>query len=190
MNAYSRQPKLSLVSDLPSETPTKFSAADYLQLGHASRRSMRVELGNGYIEMVDGVLFRAIDSRGEGVRALMRMLVGGGLTGDTPARCFEGEAIGRQNLDISLENALLEAARQLDESRRRPADPRPRKQRERPLAHIISPNDAIELGLTAVLSKDYRAAYQAFCRARELGDRSALVRGNLDRLAELMAAQP
>ena len=93
-----------LLSVVPSRlTPTEFSAADYLQLGCANRRTLRVELTDGYIEMSSGQLHGAYDSDGTGMPALLRLLTRGGLTGATKARCFEAKSLGDKNLDVELE---------------------------------------------------------------------------------------
>ena len=184
MSSRQQAPKLLLVPSALGESsiPTEFSAADYLQLGRAGRRTIRVEVGDGTIDMVEGALARATDPMGEGVDALLRLLVDGGLTGHTKARCFEGETSALKNLDIDLENALLEAARLLDE-RDRSSDTADTPPIE------VSANtapEAIELGISAVLHKEYAFAYAAFSRAFELGDSSELVCSNLERLANLL----
>ena len=178
--------KLALVHPEAGEAPTEFSAADYLQLGRANGRTFRVEVGDGYIDMVDGVLHRAADLQGEGTEALMRLLIAGGLSGTAAARCFEGRAPGPKNLHIEVENALLEAARLLDEARRA-ADANPSEPPEPSTPRFESSAEAVEAGITAVLQKDYPTAYAAFQSAAELGDTSAVVRINLERLKSLVA---
>ena len=179
-----KAPKLLLIPSILGEgpVPTEFSAADYLQLGRAGRRTIRVEVGDGAIEMVDGTLARAVDHLGEGIDALLRLLVDGGLTGNARARCFEGEIGALKNLDIDLENALLEAARILDERERSTEEVPP----ELPEIPATVAPEAIELGISAVLRKEYDFAFAAFSRARELGDESELVTSNLERLASLL----
>lgn len=193
-------PHLEIVAG-PPETPTAFSAADYLQLGHAGRRTFRVEVGRGYIDLVEGTLHAAVDDEGSGGAALLRLLVDGGLTGTQPARCFEGPPAGEKNLDIEVENALLEAARRVDETGHggEPTGtltsdieqafdgfvPARGHDEDRP-APLDTDVDPVEAGLSAVLRKDYRAAHAAFSRAADLGDDSPMVRANIDRLASIL----
>ena len=185
MSKPSMQPKLTIVPPQPSPAPTEFSAADYLQMARAGRRSVRVEVGTGTIEMLKGELHRAVDHRGEGVDALLRLLKSGGLTGT--ARCFDLHRSEARNVDLDLETALLEAARQLDEAERGPhttdlveSEPEPLMPSE------TDPRAAIETGIAAVLMKDYQTAYQAFRRASELGDASSVVTTNLSRLKDML----
>ncbi len=188
MNAGTYSPKLRLLTSPATQPPpTEFSAADYLQLGRVGRRTIRIEVGTGAIEMVEGTLCRAFDQRGEGLDALFRLLVGGGLTGQAQARCYEGDTHGPRNLDIDLENALLEAARRLDESARDHVVP---PSAASPSIEADNAAEAVEIGVCAVLAKDYERAYAAFFRAHALGDSSGLVTANLERLAGLLGRPP
>ena len=108
----------------------------------------------------------------------MRLLSDGGLTGATPARCVQGGVIGAKNLHLSVDRALLEAAKRLDEEgRRADSDDNFDHEAER----------AVEAGLKAVLRRDYESARAAFERAEALGESSALVKTNLQRLRGLLA---
>lgn len=188
MNVGTYSPKLRLLTPpLVEAPPTEFSAADYLQLGRAGRRTIRIEVGTGAIEMVEGTLCRAFDQLGEGLDALFRLLVGGGLTGHAKARCYEGDTYSPRNLDIDLENALLEAARRLDESARDDMAP---ASVGAPSVDVDNAAEAVEIGVLAVLNKEYDRAYAAFHRAYALGDSSGLVTTNLERLAGLLGRPP
>lgn len=110
---------LALVKKGPDEL-AEFSAADYLQIAAAGRRTLRVEVvGSGVIDVVEGVLWAAQDDQGRGFEALMRILIDGGLAGTRSARCYaHAGGAGDRQMQVDVGNALLEAARRQDEQDR------------------------------------------------------------------------
>ena len=147
--------------------------------------------------MVDGELYAASDTFGEGTDALMRLLIFGGLSGEARARCFEGSTFGARTVDLELENALLEAARRLDETHRSPTPeatgPATLPSESGPPGtdglEALTAQEALEVAVAAVLDKNYGTARSAFRRAQTLGEDSTLVRSNLRQLDRLVATR-
>ena len=174
--------RLELVHTRPQLELAEFSAADYIQLACAGRRTLRVDVVEvGVIDIVSGELWNAEDEHGEGLDALIRILIRGGLSGAALARCYRLDASGPRKLEIDAGGALLEAARQCDEKARAERRVQPRRETEPSESRL---SDAA-LGVEALLRRDYSAALALFRRAQASGDESSIVLGNLQRLAEM-----
>ncbi len=175
-------------------TTTAFSAIDYLQLARFGMRTLRIIVeGLGELQVVEGQLYAAKDDLGDGFDALMRILIGGGM-GPARARCVDELALVSTNLDIGVEEAILEAARRLDEG----AGPVVLGEHdltfvwdfdvESPpdVADELEHFDAVERGIEALLDGEYHAAREAFRQAQTKGTQLGLVQANLARLDQIL----
>lgn len=159
-----------------------FSLTDYLQLASLGKRSVIVSVQqdevSGEIVVRDGEAWFAKDRSGEGEDAFRRLLVGGGLRRDLPARCRPLRAgFVPRNIHAPLESLLLDTARRWDEQGG---------------ASLAIPEDGdshfevfFDEGIEALLRKDYGEALAAFSAAAQLRPADLLVRANLERLAAL-----
>ncbi|MEL6183654.1 MAG: hypothetical protein AAFU79_03450 [Myxococcota bacterium] len=166
---------LVLVPFEDQRSSASFSAAEYLQLAAQTRRTVRVTVGSlGHVDVRAGDPWHAEDAEGSGPAAFERLMAAGGLDGSVAARCLDIaiEDLGAEGLDLSLDGALLEAARIMDETQGSAQRGRSRSQ-------------AAEEGFEALLDRDYEAAWRAFSAARALGDDREVIQMNLSRLEEL-----
>lgn len=182
--------------------PTPFGIADYVQLAAMGRRSVVLDVRSvtveGRIVIEAGEIRSAVDSLGGGMDAFRRLafLKAATVRCRVPAR---GERFDR-NIDGPCEGILLEAARLEDESAPRQEeleldwnsvdgslDPlEPSSLDHEPLA----PDDGgfaalYEEAVGALLERDYRRAYEAFCAAKAISPEDPKVRTNLKRLRSL-----
>lgn len=190
-------------------TTSPFNVADYIQLAAMGRRSVLLEVRNGSsllgaILIRGGEVWSAHDLRGDGLDAFRRLA----FARDVVVACrTPSEAGAKRTIHGSAEAVLLEAAQARDEGRGPVSDTPPRKGRddeaqldggwETPaeldstaVPHSHDLEDRIfrqhyERGVEALLTKDYRTAFEAFQSASDLrpGDRSVVA--NLKRLREL-----
>lgn len=207
-------PRLTVVEKEDEHRPAHFCMLDFLQLACLSRRSVRVMIeGLGQVLVVQGSLWDAEDRFGHGYKALMRILLGGGLEPTNFARCFRLSEPGPRKISVELDQAILESARILDE-RKSSAAPEPElKWWDEPPKHPISgpisgqvatlerpaqnrgkrggaasPSSAagsIEAGLDLLLKRKYAGALKAFEEARQQGDDSPVVLCNIERLRQM-----
>lgn len=170
----------------------------------------RSAAAGGRIVIRGGEVWSAHDELGVGIDAFRRLA----FQGDVQVSCsslFPG-AIGERTIEGRCESMLLEAARQLDEASRAPAANlataastgalTPEAGVEsggtlipgaglesgtRPTAKNLTLRYAeiYERGVEALLSRDYRAAYEAFAQARRIDSTDARVAVNLARLEQL-----
>lgn len=174
-----RSGHLVLVPFEERRSTASFSAAEYLQLAAQTRRTVRVTVGDlGHVDVRAGDPWHAEDAEGSGPAAFERLMAAGGLDGSLSSRCLNitPEDLGAQGLDLSLDGALLEAARVMDEAQGRHDRDRSRTR-------------AAEQGFEALIDRDYAAAWRAFSSARALGDDREVVQMNLSRLQELGFAE-
>jgi hypothetical protein len=195
------------------EEEAPFAVTDYIQLACLGHRSVVVDVESrderGTIVIWDGAVWDAKDARGSGKAAFQRLA----FLPDAVARVRAiREAPGEQRIRDSWEGLLLDAAREIDESKRGSQLARSMsfeqgehegiddlgdfedvesRQAEPPPAPEPEPEpepDAFEIawdeGVTALL-KDYRSAYEAFLRASEIRPEDPKVQANLERLREL-----
>lgn len=182
---------LRLVSET-TKSPRKvvFSIADYLQLARVTRRSVRIEVEDRVLDVVDGRLHRVEDAEGKGYEALMRILTGGGLLPGEEPQCFEVDRSKPANLSADIEGALLDAARVLDERALTADDLQsyaavegqtvPEETRPPPGLQEV------EIAVDAMMRKDYVVAQAALERAIEQGNTEAMVLSNLERIQKIL----
>lgn len=108
----------------------EFAAVDYLQLARSGSRTLRIIVENvGVIEVLKGQLYSARDDGGDGYEALIRILMRGGLDYvRAHAYCLDSPPLESRNLELGMDEAILEAARRIDEEQDkllRPALARP-----------------------------------------------------------------
>ncbi|MBL8741066.1 MAG: response regulator, partial [Myxococcales bacterium] len=196
-----------------SATTSPFNVADYIQLAAMGRRSVLLEVRNGgsilgSILIRGGEVWAAHDKKGDGLEAFRRLA----FARNVVVACrTPTEAGGARSIQGSAESVLLEAAQARDEGRSpvssAPPAPSgkpteldernvdggwdaPEEPRATDSGHGHDLEERIfrehyERGVDALLTKDYRAAFEAFQSASDLrpGDRS--VAANLKRLREL-----
>ena len=174
-----------------------FTLADYVQLAGMGRRSVRLEVTQagkhlGEVLIHHGEAWHARDRRGEGPRALSRLLdapetsVSAHPYADTPTRTLAG----------SCEALLLDHLRRQDEGR--PLDlgadlaldeltaatsplPQPTRSAAPSALAGLSFDALYSLGVEALLDRRYPQAYEAFEAASRVGTSPSL-RANLERL--------
>lgn len=184
-----------ILFNVDTVTAAMFSAADYLQLAAVARRTLRVEIdGLGYIDVIGGVIQKAVDSEGSGFEAAVRILIRGGLDDQRVCRCHSIAPLTITGIGASVQEVLLEATKRLDEGQTslpvsngqqsiqivRP----PRRVRGKD--KVAKVNDIVERGVEAMLRREYADALAAFLQARALGDDSNFVAGNIKRLTQLV----
>ncbi len=197
--------------------PSPFSVPDYLQLAAMGRRSMVLEVRgpteeNGQIVVHDGELWFVSDHLGNGLEALGRLAF---LPNARVACRTLGAVPPERNVESSIDGALLEAARLLDEASKLsipptsldasptsvdalsldeafashpPPAPNAEQEQGTLLTSLPPPpgfEDAWDKGIAALLRKDYDAAYGAFYEAAALRPEDMRVQVNLRRLEEL-----
>ncbi len=186
-------------------TTSPFNVADYIQLAAMGRRSVLLEVRNGSsllgaILIRGGEVWSAHDLRGDGLDAFRRLA----FARDVVVACrTPSEAGAKRTIHGSAESVLLEAAQARDEGRGPVSDVPPRTSVDDdaevdggwepgstapPHSHDLEDRifrQHYERGVEALLTKDYRAAFEAFQSASDLrpGDRSVVA--NLKRLREL-----
>ncbi len=186
-------------------TTSPFNVADYIQLAAMGRRSVLLEVRNGSsllgaILIRGGEVWSAHDLRGDGLDAFRRLA----FARDVVVACrTPSEAGAKRTIHGSAESVLLEAAQARDEGRGPVSDVPPRTSADEdaqldggwepdstapPHSHDLEDRifrQHYERGVEALLTKDYRAAFEAFQSASDLrpGDRSVVA--NLKRLREL-----
>ncbi len=167
-----------------------FSVADYLQLAAMGRHSVLVEVeceGRmvGEVAVWDGQTWSATDDEGEGTDALRRLAFAPNAF--VKCRTLLAQPAER-NLGGNWEFLLLEAARMEDES----SDPigelsfgegsfEPEPEPERSPTEIAF-TELWDVGVDALLRKDYSAAMRAFVSARDLQPEDPKVVANIQRL--------
>lgn len=172
--------------ELPERSP--FSLVDYVQIAQMARRSavLLIEQGNLHGELVvrDGEAWASRDDLGEGEPALRRLLLAGAVEGTANVRVvpLPTHPIAR-NVEVSLQAVLLDLARERDEAEAPPMRARPRADSS---PHAEAHFDAFyELGIEAMLRRDYAEAFEALSAARDLRPEHRIVRLNLERLQAL-----
>lgn len=192
-----------------------FGVADYIQLAGMGRRSVVIEVrgrtsGHGEILIRAGEVWSAQDDVGEGQDAFRRLA----FLRDAVITCRPlGRADGTpRSITGSCESVLLEAARVKDESD--PSIPPPPLSvapttppttlqsavstpdegwdellEESPEASSETPNPSFallyEIGVDALLAKNFDGAYDAFARADQLSPGDSRVEANLERLRQM-----
>lgn len=186
-----------------SAGPAPFGVADYVQLAAMGRHTVVLEVRGikveGRIVIERGEARSAVDSIGGGMDAFRRLA----FLETATVRCrglARGEAFER-NISGSCESILLEAARMHDEWAR----PRGESELEHELEHELAAEAAPEpapdaapapatarvsarfeahydAAIEAMLTKDFRAAFEAFRAASEIEPDDPRVRANMTRL--------
>lgn len=186
-----------------------FSVTDYVQLAALGRHSVVVEVRGikvkGRIVIEKGQARCAEDNLGDGIEAFRRLA----FLKSAIVRCrayARGESFP-QNIAGPCEGILLDAARAQDEEEDvdlqwdNPqgaglgeclADATDMGERR---ADVVDPAESAsvlrrfrahyEEGIDALLTKDYRRAFDAFCKASELDPDDPHVRANLNRLRQM-----
>lgn len=176
-----------------------FAVADYVQLAALGRHTVVVEVHGpsvrGRIVIENGEARCAVDTLGDGVAAFRRLA----FLQSPEVRC---RALGRgerfaQNITGSCESILLEAARVHDEEVEQGGeegelewDAADAREREPVFPDQAGANakrfmELYDDAIDALLSKDYRRAFEAFRAAGDLSPDDASVRANLVRLREM-----
>lgn len=176
-----------------------FAVADYVQLAALGRHTVVVEVqglgAKGRIVIESGEVRCAVDTIGDGVDAFRRLA----FLASPQVRCRalgRGETFAR-NVAGSSESILLEAARVHDEQVEHSGDEHELDwdaadgSETEPIASDRTAENAKRFkelyddGIEALLSKDYRRAFEAFSAAGELSPDDASVRANVARLREM-----
>jgi CheY-like chemotaxis protein len=102
----------------PAIQTSPFSVADYIQLASMGRRSARLQIRQGgtlrgEITINAGEVWSASDARGAGIEAFRRLV----FAREALVSCHPLGELGPRTIDGSAEEALLDAARMLDEGR-------------------------------------------------------------------------
>lgn len=172
------------------EEPPPFSPTDYIQLAAMGKHSVRLEFERGgepagTVVIHDGELWSVSDPRGEGEAALRRLMFSGSaLTLCTSLR----EKPGPRAFTTSSQSLLMEAARLEDEEARaeEPAPPPSPAPAPAPAPKkSLCFEELYEIGVDALLRKDYPAALESFSQASALRPQDAKVIANLKRLRAL-----
>lgn len=191
-------------NDVPAASP--FNVADYIQLAAMGRRSVLLEVRSegrllGSILIRGGEVWSAYDGKGDGLDAFRRLA----FARDVVVNCrTPTEPSGSRSIHGSAEGVLLEAAQARDEGRlpitipppNGPLAPADEVELDWDTAPAESSQHAQELedrifrehydrGVDALLSKDYRAAVEAFQLAADLRPEDRSVTAKLHRLREL-----
>lgn len=191
-----------------AEPGSPFGAADYIQLAGMGRKSVVVEVRTsdgavGVIEVRNGEVWRAVDSRGEGMAAFKRLAF---VEGRVTCRALAPGEASAQNLEGACEELLMEAARQADEASASgppsadgdalfdlaPPSSRGAPSRSAPdvSARHLDFAEFYDQGVEALLDRRYAEAFTAFTRATELKDDDPRVVANLKRLTAMGFGKP
>ena len=178
-----------------------FSVVDFLQLAGMGRRTLKIEVG-----WPDGSAGEIIVKEGQAWHACLGELVGpeafARIAWLPNARVHCRTMLSNppaRNLDGSVEALLMSSAKILDESSRK-VDPEvvdsarrlssvPPRRDSSPATPADSPagtfQEHLDAGVSALLDRDYKAAWAAFSAADQLDPNNATVQANLARLREL-----
>ncbi|MCE9572454.1 MAG: response regulator [Deltaproteobacteria bacterium] len=199
------QVKAALGVSEASAPVAPFAVADYLQLACMGRHSVEIEVARGdrvvgRIVVCRGAAWSATDLVGRGEPAFRRMIFDhDGVT----CRTLAGEP-GPRELQRSWEALLMDAARVMDEAGRT----NPRADDIESITEVPGPEGGFaledeaaepaadwtepdrfemlrDLGVEALLSKDYTAAWAALTEAAALHPDDAIIKANLIRLRAL-----
>lgn len=193
-----------------STRPPPFGVAEYMQIaclgGHSVRIAVRAARGDaplGDVIVHRGVLWSARDRSTTGIDAFRRLLFASSAL--VEAHAMSGEP-GPRSIEVPWEAALLDAARAEDEGRRdgidddvlaeltvdldeleppplsgsAPPEPEPV-----PVRELDAFEQARERGASALLGRDYAAAYEALSEAERIRPGDRTVEANLARLRQM-----
>lgn len=169
-----------------AEVGAPFTLADYVQLAGMGRRSVRLEVTRagkhlGEVVIHRGDAWHARDARGDGPRALSRLL-------DTPDATVSAHPLvdaPTRTLEGSCEALLLDHLRRQDEGRPLADGADLALDEVAPSAPAPMPTESFETlysrGVEALLDHRLQEAFAAFEEASRVGT-SASLRANLERL--------
>lgn len=189
----------------PRRARAPFGLTDYVQLACMGRHSVEILVawpprGQGRVLVAKGELWSARDAEGRGLPAFQRFAY----RADASVECRSlDEHPGQRDIEQPWEMVLLEGARLADEAARAEAARRGQAAAEAggrppgsaapeappappaPAAPAATFDDLWDVGVEALLKKDYGGALQAFVAARALRPDDPRVLANLKRLADM-----
>ena len=181
----------------PRRARAPFGVTDYVQLACMGNHSVEILVswppdGMGRIVVAKGNIWSAKVGEDTGLVAFRRLAFHPG--GSAECRALDGEP-GPRSIEAPWEMVLIEGARLADEEARQAV----RETRRAPVvapappvvagaadpARALTYGDLWDIGVDALLRKDYAGALQAFVSARELRPDDGRVLANLKRLADM-----
>ena len=164
-----------------------FKLSDYLQIAAMGGHTVRLQCGAmGEITMVDGELWSAHGVDGDEGEAAFKRLVAGaevhGKTLDLSCKRLDEIEMGGRNISGSLDNLLLNAVFEEEESLRYG------QAEESGVGTPAETHDfktLMDMGIEKLLSKEYTDALTLFTRAHKLEPDNRTVKTNIERLNQM-----